>query len=243
MIDALKATGARVAILIVDACRDFSYGKGAPKGLSLHDGAENVLIAYATEQGQTAEEGQGRYSPYAKALAQYLKRTDISLLHALDLVKDAVVAETGNAQTPTRSGTLRWDTCLFANRCRLYTPNEAAPEETRSVRDDEDRWRQLSARGEPSEYLAYQLAFPKGNHVEEARTRAGNALRTRSGCALREYAMPTQEVEVEWQGRCVEGLADGPGTKTYLRDGVATTVWKSNFLRGIPIVSVRRRPS
>lgn len=236
IVEILQATGARVAILILDACRDYPFGKGGTKGLMRGEAAGNVLVAYATEEGRTATEGAGQYSPYAKALAAHLKRTDITVLHALDEVATAVRRETDEAQHPWRSGNLRHDTCLLPGRCNVYAPT---PDQQAAVAqdaaDDDAQWNVALASSDLWRYLKYQVQFPKGRTIEEARKRAGIATRTRSGCALREMSPLPEGVELDWKGSCVEGLADGSGTKIYRRDGVITTEWQAGFARGIPV--------
>lgn len=237
-VDAIQRTNARVALLILDACRDYPFGKGGTKGLAAADAAANVLVAYATEENRTAVEGDGRYSPYAKALVQHLKRTDITLLHALDEVADAVRAETRNVQTPTRSGNLRHNACLLEGRCLAYAPTPAQQAAAaRSAEEDDEHWMRLGTFSEPWQLLAYQLKFPNGKNAEAARKRAGYATKSRSGCALRESGPLPQDIEIDWNGRCADGLADGAGTKAYWRGGVKTTEWQANYVRGIPVGS------
>jgi hypothetical protein len=105
--DKLKAAGARVTLLILDACRDGpGGGKSGSKGLARNGGGNNLLVAYATEEDQVAQDGKGRNSPYAEALAQALKRTDLPILEQLDWVADEVHRKEPSQQ-PTRDGNLR----------------------------------------------------------------------------------------------------------------------------------------
>jgi hypothetical protein len=106
--DKLKAAGARVTLLILDACRDGpGGGKSGNKGLARIGGnSSGLLVAYATEEDQVAQDGKGRNSPYAEALAQALKRTDLPILEQLDWVADEVHRKEPSQQ-PTRDGNLR----------------------------------------------------------------------------------------------------------------------------------------
>ena len=52
---------------------------------------------------------------------------------------------------------------------------------------------------------------------------------------LREQTVPAPDTDIEWTGGCTDGLAHGPGTKTYLRSGVSTLAWSASFDRGIPV--------
>jgi hypothetical protein len=72
-------------ILVLDACRDNPFAEqlrrsiGTSRALPLLDGLakmpspEGMIIAYATQAGRTAEDGDGRNSPYTKA---FLKRVN-----------------------------------------------------------------------------------------------------------------------------------------------------------------------
>jgi hypothetical protein len=237
LLQAIEHAGARVALLVLDSCRDYPFGKGGAKGLAPVT-SENVLVAYATEPGRTADEGDGRYSPYARALVQNLKRTDITILHALDDVKKSVSEETGRKQQPTRSGNLRHDACLLPGRCMVYAPTPAQrATAARSAEEEAEHWKRLGDSREAWRFLDHQLKFPNGMNGEAARQRAGFATRTRSGCALRETVPLPQDTEVDWSGGCVDGLADGTGVKSYWRGGVKSTEWQATHARGIPVGS------
>lgn len=121
--DKLKAAGARVTLVILDACRDGpGSGKSGSKGLARIGGANGLLVAYATEEDQVAADGLGRNSPYAQALAQALKRTDMPLLAQLDMVGDEV-HRIAPSQAPTREGNLRADAYLVSPFGRI-TPQQ-----------------------------------------------------------------------------------------------------------------------
>lgn len=240
VVDALQNTGARVALLILDACRDYAYGtKSASKGLiRMENLSGNLLVAYATQEGATAAEGRGKYSPYARALAQQLQRVSLPLLEALDEVAEMVKQETLNRQRPTRTGDMKVRTCLIEGRCVAGSINETRVVVVRhDVQDsnvgDADYWHQIMAQSELHQFLQYQLKYPNGKFLEAARKKIGTALKSKSGCALREATL-SLEVEFDWTGNCKDGLADGVGTKIYYRAGVRVQEWVGKLDRGIP---------
>ena len=102
----------KIALMILDACRDnpFSAGtKSGSKGLArMSDSSinEGMLIAYATRDGQVAQDGGGNNSPYALALADNLKQRNQPILVAFDNVASKVREVTRQAQRPTRYGDL-----------------------------------------------------------------------------------------------------------------------------------------
>src|SRR6187200_2748485 len=66
-------------ILVLDSCRDnpladelkrsigTTRGAGIGRGLARIDSAEGMIVAFATQAGRTAEDGDGRNSPYTAA--------------------------------------------------------------------------------------------------------------------------------------------------------------------------------
>ncbi|MGY8665296.1 caspase family protein [Bradyrhizobium sp. UFLA05-109] len=72
-------------ILVLDACRDNPFAnelrrslgtnRAIPlqRGLAKLDNAQGMIVAYATQAGQTAEDGDGRNSPYTTAFLENIK--------------------------------------------------------------------------------------------------------------------------------------------------------------------------
>ncbi|WFU43595.1 caspase family protein [Bradyrhizobium sp. CB82] len=72
-------------ILVLDACRDNPFAnelrrslgtsRAVPlqRGLAKLDNAQGMIVAYATQAGQTAEDGDGRNSPYTTAFLENIK--------------------------------------------------------------------------------------------------------------------------------------------------------------------------
>jgi len=241
LVSALQNTGARVALLILDACRNFAFGeKSAIKGLARPEyGSSNLLVAYATQEGSTITEGPtGGTSAYARALTEQFRRTELPLLEALDEVAETVKRETLNRQRPTRTGDMKVRTCLIQGRCVAGVIQESsrvvAPPNVHDIKDeDTEYWRQIVDQQKPYLFLQYQIRFPNGKSLETARMKVGSALKSKSGCALREFNL-SLEVEFDWSGNCKDGLADGVGTKTYYRAGLKMLEWVGTLDRGLP---------
>jgi len=72
-------------ILVLDACRDNPFANelrrslgssraiSVQRGLAKLDNAQGMIVAYATQAGQTAEDGDGRNSPYTRAFIENIK--------------------------------------------------------------------------------------------------------------------------------------------------------------------------
>ena len=93
------------------AARTRGFG-GAP-GLAPVSATRGTLIAYATRDGSTAEDGEGRHSPYTTALLEHLGNPiDIGLV--LRRVRQAVMRATQNRQEPWEYGSLVGDELVLA---------------------------------------------------------------------------------------------------------------------------------
>lgn len=108
--DSLGDSGARLAVLVLDACRDSPYAlrtKSASRGLArLPVQSGNLLVAFATQEGATADDGEGANSPYVQALAAHIRRPELRVLEVFDEVGNQVRQATRQAQRPTRYGDL-----------------------------------------------------------------------------------------------------------------------------------------
>jgi hypothetical protein len=114
--DMQNTKGAR--ILIVDACRDnealtrfagslpktrsLAYGKGLA-----NEGAEGVLIAYATQPGKVAvDEVGGKNSPFTAAILKHIKTADTDIRVMFTRVRKDVLEATEYKQRPEVSDSL-----------------------------------------------------------------------------------------------------------------------------------------
>ena len=100
----------KTKLVFLDACRDnplvASSSRGGSKGLAPINVSEGTLIAYATKDGQTAEDGAGeKNSPFTKALLEHLSDPeDIGVV--LRTVRSKVMQRTNNRQQPWEYGSL-----------------------------------------------------------------------------------------------------------------------------------------
>ena len=103
---------AKARIVFLDACRDNPVSRSllatrssAAVGLAPVAATSGTLIAYATRDGSTAEDGTGRNSPYTTALLQHLDLPmDIGIV--LRQVRQTVMGMTSNRQEPWEYGSL-----------------------------------------------------------------------------------------------------------------------------------------
>jgi hypothetical protein len=200
--DRLKEVGARITLMVLDACRDGpGQGKSGSKGLLKIGGGEGLLIAYAADEGQTAQDGTGTRSPYANALEKALRRTDLSLMAQLDWVAREVtkgVAKLGFKQNPTREGNLAIDEFLLP---------EKKPASGKAPDQEEAAW-QVCINGKTEQpCLDYAREFPAGARIKAVRARIADFQRV----AVVATPVPTPAVVTKPAGAA--GLHDGQGVK------------------------------
>jgi tetratricopeptide (TPR) repeat protein len=99
----MESSGAKLKILLLDACRTnpFLAAKGPGSGLAQMNAPEGTVIGFATQPNAIASDGpRDGNSPYAKALDTYLRVQGLDVFALLNEVGLAVMKTTHNAQRP-----------------------------------------------------------------------------------------------------------------------------------------------
>ncbi|MGO9365826.1 MAG: caspase family protein [Rhodomicrobium sp.] len=125
----LENTQTRLAIVVLDACRDnpFGYARGGQRGLARVDAPSGSLVAFSTAPGKAALDGpEGVNSYYTAALAQAMAEPGLKIEEVFKKVRIAVREKTKGEQTPWESTSLTGD---------FYPAGEkvAAPEPAQQV--------------------------------------------------------------------------------------------------------------
>lgn len=100
----------KTKLVFLDACRDNPLiqvaGRSTVKGLAPMAVSEGTLIAYATKDGQVAQDGVGsKNSPFTTALLEHIGDPD-DIAVVLRKVRDKVMRSTGGKQQPWEYGSL-----------------------------------------------------------------------------------------------------------------------------------------
>lgn len=102
---------ARQSLVFLDACRNnpFAADLKSRPGLAEFKGRVRTLIAFATQPGSVASDGDGPNSPFTTALLTNLEEPGLEIRELMTKVRVAVVRQTSGAQVP-------WDhSSLLAN--------------------------------------------------------------------------------------------------------------------------------
>ncbi len=108
----LENTETRLAVVVLDACRDnpFGYARGGLRGLARVDAPSGSLVAFSTAPGKAAVDGPaGGNSYYTAALAQAMAEPGLKIEEVFKRVRVAVRAQTKGEQTPWESTSLTGD--------------------------------------------------------------------------------------------------------------------------------------
>jgi regulation of enolase protein 1 (concanavalin A-like superfamily) len=109
-------SGARdLRLVLLDACRNNPFAakmahadgtRAVSRGLARIEPGSSTLVAFSAKEGTTAEDGDGRNSPFATALLANLNRRGLEISFLFRRVRDQVMSETGNRQEPFVYGSL-----------------------------------------------------------------------------------------------------------------------------------------
>lgn len=153
--DLVNSLKAKTKVIFLDACRDnpaliksFSKGRGAFRGglavaknLS-DDSTGGLFIAYATDAGNVALDGEGLNSPFTTALLKYI-RQPISIDDMFSSVTRDVRIQTKNQQRPYKYASLDGVICL-TNKCGTdITQAQSLPNQTLQSNSIESGWKNL----------------------------------------------------------------------------------------------------
>ncbi len=110
VLDDMNASGTKVNIIVLDACRINPFGekglRGMGSGLAGMDAPSGTLIAYATGPGKTASDGAGKNSPYTESLARVIKEPGLDIEDVFREVGKDVQIMTGGVQVPWKMDSL-----------------------------------------------------------------------------------------------------------------------------------------
>ena len=119
----------KLRLVILDACRDNPFAKQMRRtmtvasrsvtgGLAAIEPEAGTLVSYAAKDGETALDGDGANSPFARALVKNLQIPGLEVRRLFDVVRDDVLESTNRKQKPFTYGSIsgRQDFYFVAGR-------------------------------------------------------------------------------------------------------------------------------
>ena len=157
----LESTGARVRVIVLDACRNnpFGGGRSAAEGLAAMEAkAEGTLIAYSAGAGQVASDNPGGgLGLYMTHLLPELRQPTVDLWGAFKSTQARVWEASGKKQLPEL-----YDSVVGGKVYLREVPGGDAPEARLAEGKCEGYWEDVRGSEDPGEYEWYLEQCPEG---------------------------------------------------------------------------------
>jgi formylglycine-generating enzyme required for sulfatase activity len=167
-------------IIILDACRDnpFASTMTLPpasrqrrlvgRGLSEISGLAGTFVAFATRPGQVALDGDGRNSPFSRALKTHIRKPGMSISDMMADVRSEVVSATKQGQIPWDMSSLT--SPFYFNRADPQPGIDRSPGSAKA--DDiaaRPFWDHVRAANKIEAYELFVRAFANSSYAQEAK--------------------------------------------------------------------------
>lgn len=97
----MKSAKNRLNIVILDACRNDPFSRGAKGGLAPVSNAKGIFVAYATEAGSVASDGRhGKHGLFTKYLIKHMQTAGADISKVFKSVRQSVLSESKDQQSP-----------------------------------------------------------------------------------------------------------------------------------------------
>lgn len=121
----LEEAGARVSLLVLDACRTNPLqrsGRAVARGLARMEAPSGALVAFAAQPGAEAQDGSGENGVYTKHLLRHIETPALTVEQLFRRVRADVERETGKRQSPRERSSLTGADFYFAGVGALERP-------------------------------------------------------------------------------------------------------------------------
>lgn len=158
----MEVAGSRINIVIMDACRDNpfsrSFRRGTPLGLAEINAPSGTLIAYSTDPGQTASDGDGENGLYTQELLAKMREPGLRIEDVFNLAGAEVERKSGRKQQPWISSKLRG----------AFYFREPVASNTQPVKladpgaVEQESWEVIRNSNDPEDFKEFLKTFPNG---------------------------------------------------------------------------------
>jgi uncharacterized caspase-like protein len=209
----------KLRLVILDACRDNpfsrimqrtvaarSIGRGLAK---VEPNSPNTLIAYSARAGSTAQDGDGKNSPFTLALSRHIATPGLDVRRAFGFVRDEVLKTTGNKQEPFVYGSLGGDDVPLVPGVPRTAPQAAAPPAL-NAQDGARRDYELALQvGNKAALTAFLAQYPDGFYANLAKLQLDklSAEDNRAVAADKARATEAERARLAAEGAQKEALA------------------------------------
>jgi uncharacterized caspase-like protein len=168
----------QLGLVILDACRDNPFAakmqrslrtRAVTRGLAPTEPTDNVLVAYAARDGTTANDGEGKNSPFTAALLHNIETPGLEISFLFRNVRDEVMAATKREQQPFVYGSLSKE-AIYLKPLALHSLQQGSADEATSSKENE-QWQAIKTSSVPGLYEEFLTKYPNSPHAFEARER------------------------------------------------------------------------
>lgn len=178
-------------MILLDACRNNPFvnkmsrsisTRAIGRGLAPVEPQHGTLVSYAAREGTTASDGDGRNSPYTKALISHLKEPGLDIRFMFAKVRDSVLAATSGEQEPFMYGSLpgkelylvpKTDTTISKNDKKENTSTPSLvvvdPNKVNNGAFEREYWNSIKDTKDIAYFQSYLDQYPNGKFVPLAR--------------------------------------------------------------------------
>jgi len=168
----------RTNLVFLDACRDNPLARNLARsmgtrsaavgrGLARTESGVGTLIAFATQPGNVALDGEGANSPFTTALLQHIETPDLDVALLMRRVREDVMAATNDRQVPWSNSSLT-GSFAFAGAAGGGAPS--APPQA-SVNPAAQAWNTIKDTNSRAVLQAFLQEFPEGIFATFAKAR------------------------------------------------------------------------
>jgi hypothetical protein len=167
VIDAFKAAGNRMNIVVLDACRDNPFeATASARGLAQFDAPTGTFLAYATAPGNVASDGEADGNGlYTRFLLAELRKPTAKIEDVFKRVRLQVRQKSEGRQIPWESTSLEEDFYFDAGQ-KAAKPDDGA--KLAAFEAARAQWNSIKDSRDPADLFAFLQKFPRSEMAETA---------------------------------------------------------------------------
>ena len=170
----------QLGLVILDACRNNPFAakmqrslrtRAVTRGLAPTEPTDNVLVAYAARDGTTANDGDGRNSPFTTALLRNIETPGLEISFLFRNVRDEVMSATKREQQPFVYGSLSKEAIYLKPPVTAPSQEARTPSDVPASTEDERVWKAIKTSSDANLYEDFLRRYAYSPHAAEARQR------------------------------------------------------------------------
>ena len=167
---------AKTILVFLDACRDNPFTRSLARSANRSSeetglarpasSVEGTYIAFATEPDNVALDGEGRNSPFTKALLEHIEKPNVEISSLMTRVRRDVFNATDKKQLPFSNSGLLGE--FYFNP---QAGNTTANDELARLKAEAEDWQKVAASNSKESILDFIIKYPEGTFTGLAKTR------------------------------------------------------------------------